>query len=217
MRQSAASHSMVARTLLEHGSLNEADVLEVEEPSNTYAHLIAIILLTEPTRLVVRREKDPYSSKGYLKWHIVDLVNALPIAWTIKAENVARSLVLACTRGRFVRDYHHEIHAGNSSTTVIKFRKEPPETLVKIHEILARRITEASPRLMFPGSRNQWSVPEKLVRECLLLPYDQRKQLVRTVWGQGEVSDCSPSLALLVLQVQALSVVQTKELGRMLM
>jgi len=216
MRQSFAQSPTVARRLFECGKLDAGGELRLVESSSVYAYFAAIVFLTEPTRLVVRRDAGV---GGALKWHIADLINILPVVWDREKGGVTttQNIVAACLRQQLVRNYYRQIRAGAASKAVIEFRSSPPSILQEIHQVLARRITEAPLRLTFPEPHRQSSVPETLVRQCLLLPYDERRQLFQAVWQGGDTAGHRLDVVRLVSEVRKLSQAHVNELKQMLL
>lgn len=215
MQPSRTVGPKAARKLLEDGEFDADERLCAVGSPSIYAYLAIIVFLTEPTRLVVRRDKGV---GGFLKWHIADLVGILPVAWGRDSggEVATCNIVAACQRQRLVFNYHREIRAGEATKTVIDFRSNRPPVLEAIHQTLARRIVEAPIRLMYPTSYSQASVSESLVRQCLVLPYDERAWLARVVWQGGGMDGCPLSAARLINEIRKLSVAHREELRTML-
>src|SRR5687768_13612279 len=102
----------IARELLEDGEFGDGGALRADDSSidaGAYAYLMGVVLLTEPTRAVVRRGKG---LNGNLKWHIEDLIRLMPIAWKYETADKAASCIRAtCVRIGIVANYYREIKA----------------------------------------------------------------------------------------------------------
>jgi hypothetical protein len=205
-----------ARELLEKGQFNSEGMLEIES-RGVCAMVVTIVLLTEPTRLVVRGDAGV---NGFLKWHIADLIGVMPIRWMrddtgYAVKNIKR-IIGACTEYAFLGRHYRQIYAGATTGAVLHLRHKPSDGLTAIHETLGRRVRESPLRLMYPEPRKKGMVDESLVRQCLLLPYEERGKLVRAVWQRSSVGGCLPDTARIVREVCSLSPAHLEELRLML-
>ncbi len=204
-----------AKGLLEYGKLDAEGKLAFEGSSSVCAYIAVIIFLTEPTRLVVRRDGGV---GGNLKWHLGDLIDILPFEGRNEKGVVipTRNIVAACQRNGLVRNCFREVRGSRAANAVLLFRENPPTVLTEIHDVLARRIIEAPLRLIFPDQRKKTSISESLVRQCLLLPYEERGRLASIVWQGAGIQDCPQNVALLTREVRLLSPAHREELRLML-
>lgn len=203
--------------LLINGSLQDSGVLRVDGNSTVCAYVANVVLLTEPTRLVVRRQKDRLDC--ILKWRLSQLLDHLSIEWWREGVQVGsmQGVVSAFNRVNLAGSNRASLVPGRCARELVdQLRQTPSPLLSELHGSLGASLRRSAslPALLLPVPESKGGVSADLVRRCLLLPYEDRKVLVRD-WRDATCEGGEDIQSLLV-EMRALRPNQTRDLKKML-
>jgi hypothetical protein len=208
-----------ASKLLTEGELHESGVLRVVGSSTLCAFVANMVFLTEPTRLVVRKRKDRLDYT--LKWRLTSLLDHLSVEWWREGEDEARDMLdvtNAFNRAGLLGPGRRTLTGGKGVARELAshLRETPTPLLSKLHDLLGEslRQSEMPPELLLPVPESRGGVSADLVRRCLLLPYDDRKVLVKD-WHEA-TNNGGEKIQALLREVRALRPTQARELQQML-
>lgn len=218
--ETARQAATEAAELLNEGSLEDNGALRVAGSSTVCAFVTTMIILTEPTRLVVRRQKDRLDC--VLKWQIVPLLEHLSVKWWRAGEDEPRGMrdvATALTRAGLISYGRLKLSPGSTNAareSVDRLREAPTPLLENLHHSLgvSLRQSESLPPLRLPTVESKGGVPEDLVQRCLLLPYEDRKVLVKD-WERA-TCEGGDEIQALLREVRVLRPLQAMDLRKML-
>lgn len=206
-----------ASDLLINGSLQDSGALRVDGNSTLCAYVVNMILLTEPTRLVVRRQENRLDC--VLKWQLSQLLDHVNVEWWrdgVQLDNL-RDVDKAFNRAGLAGPGKRSLVPGGGARELVKqLRQTPTPLLSELHGSLGAslRRTVSPPALLLPVAESKGGVSADLARRCLLLPYEDRKVLVND-W-RNATCEGGEEIQSLLAEMRALRPTQARDLKKML-
>ncbi len=203
-----------AERLLREGEMRNGRLV-IDGNSSLAAYVCLIVILTEPTRLLIRR--PPGEALTFMKWARGELLDRMPIEWIWRGERQQHpgARLSDAFRRLNLGAGGHEIVAGLAEKSVVCLRRDPTDILRQLHDSTWRALVESPPAFMLPSGNKYPLIRGDLTRQCMLLSYVDRRALI-AAWKSGRDDDCTPHVRHLVTSVRALSSKAAGELAQAL-